>query len=207
MHTTILLVRHSNGDHVGHALAGRGPAYLNHDGEREADDLALALADLPLAAVCSSPRPRARDTAGAIARPHALVVIEERGLDEMDFGAWTGRTFSELESDPRWQRFNRFREGTPAPGGELMVEAQARAIRSMLGMRERFGPAAIAAVSHADVIRAALAYWMGMPLAAALRLEIRPSAVSIVELGDDWCRIPLVGGSPLRAAQTISSSR
>ena len=40
-------------------------------------------------------------------------------------------------------------------------------------------------MSHADPIRAALAYFLGMPLDLLLRLEISPASVSVLQL-DDW---------------------
>ena len=42
----------------------------------------------------------------------------------------------------------------------------------------------VAVVSHADPLRAVLAYYMGIPLDLMLRFEIGPSSVSVVEMGE-----------------------
>jgi probable phosphomutase (TIGR03848 family) len=179
--STVLLVRHGLCDPVGQSIAGRGPGvHLNADGCRQARALARALERLPVAALYSSPLDRARETAEAVAERTGLAIEIASGLQELDYGAWTGRTLESLAGDPIWQRFNRERAMTRIPDGETMEEVVERAVKSVSDMRAAHPGALLAAVTHGDVIRALLTSWAGMPLDHMLRLEIAPASVSAV---------------------------
>jgi probable phosphoglycerate mutase len=126
---------------------------------------------------------RARETAA----PLAQTVWSDLGvcaaINEIDSGAWTGRTFSDLDAnEEQWRRFNRFRSATPIPGGEWMVEVQARFVGEMLRLHERFPDERIALVSHAGPIKLALAYFLGVPVDFYDRIEVGLASVSVVAL-------------------------
>ena len=55
------------------------------------------LANVPLAAIYSSPLLRALQTAERIARPHGLVVKQIAALHEADVGRWESRSWLEIE--------------------------------------------------------------------------------------------------------------
>jgi broad specificity phosphatase PhoE len=188
--TSLLLIRHATCDPVGHALAGRAPGIgLNDDGRAQAAALASALRTEPLSAVYTSPLQRARDTAVAIAAVHGLPVIEAEGLQEIDFGEWTGSTLAALDGDATWADFNVLRSVTRAPGGELLLEAQARAVATLLPIVRHHAGSTIAAVTHADVIRAVLCHLLGMPMDNLLRVDISPAAVATVVFDGRWPRL------------------
>lgn len=63
-----------------------------------------------------------------------------------------------------------------------MLEVQTRAVSELLQIARRDTHCAIVVVSHADVIKAALAYFLGIPLDLAYRLEIGLASISIVRL-------------------------
>ena len=199
--TTVLLVRHGSNDYVGRALAGRSlGVHLNAAGRVEAGRLARRLAPLPIAAVYSSPLERAVETAAPLAVARSLDPRLVEAAAEIDFGEWTGRTIAELEADPLWRRFNTERSTTRPPGGELMAEAQARMVGAVEDLRAAHPGETIALVSHADVIRAALAHYAGIPLDAIGRFEIRPASVTTLRLWDAWTLVLGVndiGGLPL----------
>jgi probable phosphoglycerate mutase len=181
--TRLFLIRHGLTDAVGRTLAGRAPGFhLNAEGRAQAEAVAEALASAALAAVISSPLERTTETAGAIAARHGLQVEVAQELNEFDVGAWTGASFAAIDRDPHWRTFNDARSVTPAPGGESMLDVQRRAIDALLRMHRRFGTGAVAVVSHGDVIRAALVYFLGMPLDFFNRLDVAPGRISIVDL-------------------------
>lgn len=183
MATTLFLARHAAHALVGRVLCGRMPGvHLGEAGRREAAALARRLARERPAALFSSPQPRALETAEAIARETGLVPETCAALDEIAFGAWTGRGFDELAGDPRWRRWNEARAAERPPGGETMGEAQARMLAWMEGLRARHPEGAVAAVSHADVIKAALAGVLGLSLDAHARFEIGTAGISAVAL-------------------------
>jgi probable phosphomutase (TIGR03848 family) len=198
--TTILLIRHGMTDDVARALSGTAAhGHLNQTGRAQADAIARQLARLPVAAVVSSPLERARETAEPIAAQHDLTVEIVPALGEFEFGDWTGRTITRLESDDEWRRFNRARSLTRPPAGELMLEVQSRAMAALLQLSERFPDQTIAAISHGDVIRSVLLYLLGMPLDFVHRLEVAPARISIVQWDPDAARVLQVNGDTATA--------
>jgi probable phosphoglycerate mutase len=180
--TTIHLVRH--GSHVlpPGVLAGRLPGVvLSDEGREQALRAAERLAGASgIDAVQCGPLERTYQTAGIIADRLGLRPVRVDALMEIDFGGWTGCSFEELDILEDWRRWNHFRTGTRPPGGETMLEAQARALRHI----ETLTPgSATVLVSHCDVIRAVLTHWLGMPTDLLLRLEIAPASISTVEIG------------------------
>lgn len=72
-------------------------------------------------------------------------------------------------------------------GGDTIAGRAADVHLSPLGTqqaRERHRDECIAMVSHGDVIKGALAYWLGVPLDLFLRIEIGLASVSVVAIGD-----------------------
>jgi probable phosphoglycerate mutase len=179
----LLLVRHALCDHVGRVIAGRTPGiHLNETGRAQAGELSRGLASLPIEAVYSGPLERAQETAEPIAQALGLPVSLASGLDELDFGTWTGQSIEELDRQPLWRAFNTFRSSTRIPGGELAGEVVARALDEAARFEREHPGAVVVAVSHGDVIRSLVAHYAGMPIDLLLRLEISPASVSAVRL-------------------------
>lgn len=194
------LVRHGVFDGVGRSLVGRAPGIpLSSEGRAQALRLADALAREPISAVYTSPLERAQQTAAILAAPHDVHPIPVAAFEEIDFGEWTGSDIHDLDAHSAWRDFNTLRSLTRIPGGELMLETQARAIAGLLELRQRHGNDTIAIVSHADVIRAVLGHVLGMPLDNLLRLEIAPATFSTLELHGSWPRVLCIGRPPLSA--------
>jgi probable phosphomutase (TIGR03848 family) len=184
------LVRHAMCDGIGFVLNGRAPGvHLSAEGREQATALARRLRDEHLRAVYCSPVERARETAEAIAAPHQLTPCVEPGLNEIDFGQWTGRTISDLQQLPRWRSFNEHRSATCVPGGELMLEVQARMVATIDSLRQRHPEDTVVAVSHGDVIKAALAHYLRVSLDHISFFEIDPASVSTLEVGRSGTRM------------------
>lgn len=188
--TTLLLVRHAHTAAVGQTLAGRMPGVgLSDAGRAQLAGLAERLAGTPLDAVWTSPRERTRATAEALARGRDVAVVEDDGLDEIDYGEWTGAAIAELGGTPDWSRWNGFRSASRPPGGERALLAQARAVDAAIRAREAYPDGRVALVSHADILRGIVAWFTGVPMDLALRLAIAPASVSVLRLGEDWARL------------------
>jgi probable phosphoglycerate mutase len=181
--TVFHLIRHASYDLLGHVLAGRSPGHsLNETGRTEAVRLADTLATRPVVALISSPVQRARETAVPISARLNLPIAIEPDLDEINFGDWTGRRFDELHPSHEWRVFNQLRSAAQIPGGETMLCAQARAVSAILRLRTAWPEGEIAIVSHGDIVKALLAYFLGVPLDLFRRIEIAPASRSVVRL-------------------------
>lgn len=181
--TICLLIRHATTDHVGRVLGGWTPGvHLNALGIEQADALAARLAPLPLAAVYASPLERAQETAARVAARRHIAVQVAAEAGEVRFGAWTGRSFAELAGDEAWQRWNHLRSMARAPDGETALEVQARIVALLERLRIAHPDACVAVVSHADVIKLALAHVLGVPIDGTRRIEISPASVSTLAL-------------------------
>lgn len=183
--TTILLIRHAAHEHVGKVLSGRLPGLaLSEDGRRQAERLARHLAETPITHLHTSPVQRARETAEAIAAVRTRLVAEDHpALDEIDFGFWSGRSFTELEDDPHWSRWNWERSTTVPPGGEGMLAAQQRAWHHVLETAERNSAETVAMVTHCDIIRGIVAQVLALPLDAVHRFDVDPASVTRLAVG------------------------
>lgn len=183
--TRLLLLRHAAHGLVDRVLCGRMPGvHLGAAGWAQAAALSERIARERPVALHASPQPRARETAAAIAERLGLEVTVEPALDEIDMGAWTGRAFAELALDPEWRRWNAARAEARPPGGESMAEAGARLARWMAGLPARHGGATVAAVSHADVIKAGLCGVLGLALDAHWRFRVAPASLSALLLAE-----------------------
>jgi probable phosphomutase (TIGR03848 family) len=186
-----LLIRH--GEHRAGAgvLVGRTDGVgLSETGRGQAAGLIERVGGLPIRAVYSSPVQRCRETAAPLAGHLGVEVRAAAGLNEVDFGDWTGRAFAELAPLPEWNRWNAHRSVSRAPGGESMVEVQSRVVAEIVHLSQQHGEdEPVALFSHGDVIRAAMAHFLGVPLDLFLRIEISLASVSVVELGESPVRV------------------
>src|SRR5262249_55215426 len=150
----------------GRVLAGRMPGIgLTERGRAEIAAVAERLAGENIAAIYSSPLQRTRESVEIVATRLGLPVEFRDDLIELDFGDWTGSTFDQIRTDPRWPAWQNQRSLARIPGGESMREVQRRVVEAMTEVKERHDPGAtVLFVSHGDVIRAALLFALGMPL-------------------------------------------
>jgi len=193
--TKFLLIRHATTDTVGKKLSGRtAGVHLNEKGKVQAQELTKKLTNTSIAAIYSSPLERAVETAEPIATTHQLEIFINNNFLEIDFGAWTNASFETLQNEKQFQLFNSFRSATRIPGGELMLEAQARIVAGMQQLCIQHPNETVAIVSHADLIKAAITYYAGIHLDLFQRIEISPASVSIVEVYEETARIMLVNG-------------
>ncbi|MGE5519962.1 MAG: histidine phosphatase family protein [Candidatus Dadabacteria bacterium] len=191
--TRFLLIRHGLTDAVGNQLTGRSPGlHLNAEGEKQVKKLSENLKGLPIAGIYSSPLERALETAEPIARQLNLQTSVSADFIEIDFGHWTNMFYEEIKQTEEFRLFNSFRSCTRIPGGELMLEAQLRIANGIQRLARVHPKQTIIIVSHADMIKAAIAYYTGIHLDLFNRIQVNPASVSILELFDETSRIQLL---------------
>ncbi|MGQ7792338.1 histidine phosphatase family protein [Faunimonas sp. B44] len=197
MTATFLLVRHAAHGEIGRVLSGRAAGIaLAEDGIAQARRLADRLKRDSIAVVLTSPIQRAAETAAILGDALCLPPKPVEAFTEIDFGAWTGRSFESLKDDPECRLWNEARSRARPPGGESIQEVQDRAVSALESMRRAYAGLAVVVVSHADVIRAALAHYLGLPLDNLLRFEISPASVSALAVGDWGGKVLIVNEVP-----------
>ena len=183
---TVLLARHGTHDEVGRVLSGRTEIALNEAGLDQAERLASRLAGAPLAKVFTSPRRRALETARVVAARTRVEPIAIDALDEIDFGEWTGRSFTELEGDARWRFWNNARGRAATPAGETMATVTSRVLRHLDACGD---DGAILCVSHCDIIRGVVANYLGLHPDRLLAFDIDPASITTIELDQGSARV------------------
>lgn len=180
-----LLIRHGENDWVKNGkLAGRTPGvHLNERGQVQAQRLAEELASTTIKAIYSSPLERAVETAEPVARAKGLEVRIHPDLIEIDFGRWTGKDLKDLRQGRQWKIV----QGSPGsftfPGGESFVEAQARIVNALTALSSEYTEKdVVVCTAHSDLIRLAVAYFLGMALDHFQRIRIAPASVTVLYL-------------------------
>lgn len=181
----LLLIRHAPTPETGTRLTGRQPGVsLDDAGYEIARATAGRLADVSLKAVYASPLERTWETATEIADPHGLEPIRHDGLMEVDYGSWSGRTLKSLSRLKAWQAVQNHPSRVRFPDGESIRTAQLRAVEACEEISQQHRRQTVAAVSHADVIKAALSHYLGQPLDLFQRIFVSPGSVSVVDLSN-----------------------
>ncbi|MDQ1375848.1 MAG: hypothetical protein QOE15_21 [Acidimicrobiaceae bacterium] len=139
-----------------------------------------AHATLSVAAVYASPLERARETAAPIGKRLGRKVAIEKGLIEMDFGEWTGAELKALRKLPEWNAVQRYPSGFQFPGGEAFSAMRARIAATVAMLCLRHPGEAIVAVSHADVIKAAVSDALGTHLDLFQRIVVSTCSVTAI---------------------------
>ncbi|MDQ3537626.1 MAG: histidine phosphatase family protein [Actinomycetota bacterium] len=187
--TLLVLIRHATTASTGKRLGGRTQASLDEAGRAQAEAAAQRLADVPLKAVYASPLPRTMETAEAVAAPHRLVVRPDESLLEVDYGRWTDRPLTPLTRTKTWPVIQARPSLVAFPDGETIRGAQLRAVDGLQRIVARHPRSVVAAVSHADVIKAVVAAYLSLALDSFQRLHVDPASATVLALSAD-------GGQP-----------
>lgn len=155
--TRIVAIRHGETAwNVDTRIQGHLDIPLNDTGLWQADQVARALADEPIAAIYTSDLQRAHATAQAVARTTGAPLTTHAGLRERSFGHFQGRTFAEIEAELpedayRWRK----RDPLYAPeGGESLVTLRERIERTVAQLAQQHLGEQVVMVAHGGVLDA-----------------------------------------------------
>lgn len=184
---TLILLRHGRSTaNAAGVLAGRTPGVaLEEHGQAQAETLVERLAQLPIAALVSSPLQRCRETVAPLAQARELEVTLDDRFIEVDYGEWTGRELRKLGKEPLWKVVQAHPSAAVFPGGEGLAALQARAVAAVrewdAKLAAEHGPHVLWLVcTHGDVIKAVLADALGMHLDGFQRIVANPCSISAV---------------------------
>jgi len=179
----LLLIRHGENEFVKTGkLAGRLPdVHLNERGHQQAAELAKALSDVPLKAIYASPLERAIETAKPIAEGRKLEIQLRPDLMDTNIGKWQGRTLKQLRRLKKWKVVQQAPSRFTFPEGESFLQNQTRIVSCLDEITAKHKPKDIVAVVfHADPIKLAVAYYLGMPLDHFQRLGCDTASVTVL---------------------------
>lgn len=183
--TTILLVRHGENDWVKkHRLAGWIEGiHLNENGRQQAAAAAERLAPLPVKAIYSSPVLRCRETADFIANTLDLPVHLLETVGEVRYGEWEGKKIKKLAKKKEWFTVQFFPSRMRFPGGDSLRGVQMRGVEAIEALAQSHADQdIIVVVSHADLIKLVLAYYLGVHIDLFQRIIVSPASVSVLHL-------------------------
>lgn len=182
----ILLIRHAVNDFVKTGkLAGWTPGvHLNEEGKAQAEALGKRLADAPIRHIYVSPLERTIETAEAIHRYHPHIPLEHNhDIGEVRYGDWEGKAIEELRGRKMWEVIQEYPTRAWFPNGETMRAVQNRVVDAIEGFASRHPNDMIALVFHADLIKMALAHYLGVHLDNFQRIIVSPASISTLILG------------------------
>ena len=156
---------------------------LSESGRRQAEKLALALKDVPLTAIYSSPLKRAMDTAAAIARYHNLKITPDPGLKEVHVGEFEGMTLEKFATGfgqfvVDWQTKG---ESVNFNGGENLGKFKDRVWASVQNIVESNPGGEVVLVSHFFVTATIVCTALGLPITHLVHIRIQPSSKTVLE--------------------------
>jgi broad specificity phosphatase PhoE len=169
---------------------------LDDVGLRQTRALAECFSRENIAAVQSSPRQRAIQTASPIAERLNISIEIEPALDEIDCGAWSGHSFEELEREQTWREWNISRGTARPPRGERIEDVQQRIIAHLNRMQLAHPEERVVLVTHGEVIRTAILHYLGLSADVWNQIEIDPASVSTVMLTDGAAQVCAVNEVP-----------
>jgi len=179
----LILVRHgATAWNSEERYQGQSDQPLDEMGQQQAAALAQRLAQEEIHAIYASDLKRAWDTATVIAEPHDVPVQAEPRLREIDFGAWDGLTYGEIEQ--RYSQALAAWKANPlkiAPvEGENLGQVSGR-VRAFLAdtLRDR-QEQTVLLVAHGGSLQVLLCLTLG--LVPRARWQFRLSAASLSEL-------------------------
>lgn len=137
-------------------------------------------------AIVASPLRRTQQTAAAVAELAGLPVHTDEGFREMDFGDLEGLSFAEAR-DRYPDELTAFLSSVrvPAPGGESVEQAGARAAEARDRTAARFARQTVLVVTHVTPIKTLTCQALGAPLDSVHRMELSAASLTVVDLYGD----------------------
>ena len=163
---------------------------LSTNGRKQAEALGQALKDVPLDLVGSSTLQRSMETAKAVWRHHhSANSIEHRGLREMSFGDFEGKTPDEIRTDydaviQSWAAGD---VDTKWPNGESPRDVEARvrdALKDLFGGKSQRGLRHVALVTHGRLNKILLSSLLGFGLHTHNDLTQANCCINVLDLLD-----------------------
>ena len=180
--STLVLVRHAASRSAG-KFAGQTDDSLSRQGRRQLQELSRKLSKFRFHAIFVSDLTRAIDTARPAARHQKLELQVRPALREMHFGRWQGLSWEQIrrQEPRRADRWLKHFATEPIPGAEPFRQFKRRVNSELKAIVDANRGRCVLVVTHAGVIRVALAGALGMKDENMFRLVQDPCGLNVVE--------------------------
>lgn len=195
MTTRLILVRHGMTEWNNEfRYQGHADINLNEEGFRQAEALREKLAGEKLAAVYSSDLSRAYNTAVVIVAPHGLPVQVCPDLREINFGAWEGLTYYDIEKNYP-EQLKIWRQ-TPhllqVPEGETFPLIRDKACACAEKIIAKHMDETVLIVTHGGTIAAMICGLLGQPLEKMWEYKQKNTAVNVLRWEEGRFRLDVL---------------
>ncbi len=196
--TRFILIRHGETDwNKEERFRGRSDIALNATGLEQARQVARRFADAKIAAVYSSPLPRALETAAPLAADHHLEIEPSADLLDIDFGGWEG--LSREEAQAKYPDLHDLWLKAPGrvkfPGGESVRQVRNRVENLLRGLSEDHLGETVALVPHRITCHVILCYVLGLPNDALWRIRQDLACVNEFKSRDEGFVVTLLNST------------
>jgi len=189
MMTRIFLIRHAESEwnRVG-KIQGQSDPGLTEEGLIHAKCLAHQLKQESIEIIYTSHLKRAKGTARVLSDALKVPVIEDKGLAEIRFGVWEGKTYDEINKLYRgdYDKWLKASSKVSIPGAEELSEFRQRAKKSFEAILKKDNGKNIAVVTHGGIIRSIVASILKAELDnLILALTVTDTAVTLIEYTEE----------------------
>ena len=186
--TEIIIIRHGETEwNKTGRFQGHSDVPLSAEGRAQAAALGKNLVVDHVDAIYASDLTRAMETAAPLAQRFGLEVISDPQLRELNFGAWEGRNFNDVnaENPNAMKNFYTDPEQADIPESEPFPEFQRRIAGRVREIVAQERGKRIVIVSHGASIRILLADLLSMPIRSIWHLSQLNTAVNKIRFEDD----------------------
>ena len=186
--TEIIIIRHGETEwNKTGRFQGHSDVPLSAEGRAQAAMLGENLAVDHVDMIYASDLTRAMETAAPLAQRFGLEVISDPQLRELNFGAWEGRNFNDVnaENPNAMKNFYTDPERANIPESEPFPEFQRRIAGRVREIVAQERGKRIVIVSHGASIRILLADILSMPIRSIWHLSQLNTAVNKIRFEDD----------------------
>lgn len=153
----VVVIRHGESEwNLQGKIQGRQDSALTERGYRQAAALCMALAEMAITRVVTSPATRAFATATTLAQQFQCPLVKDERLYERDYGVLQGMTYEQARREFPAITTPLF-SGEPKatiPQGETVHDVVARLQRSLADLYHNHSDETVAVVTHGDLLEA-----------------------------------------------------
>lgn len=186
--TEIIIIRHGETEwNKTGRFQGHSDVPLSAEGRAQAEALGRNLRIDHVDAIYASDLARAMETAAPLAVRFGLDVIPDPALRELNFGAWEGRNFRDVnaECQDAMKRFYNDPERADIPDSENFTDFQKRVAGCVRTIAAEQRGKRVVIVSHGAAIRILMADILAMPIRSIWHISQLNTAVNCIHFEDD----------------------